>query len=123
MGSAERLLPHDRRAARQDVADGRPPFERARPRRDPIADGRQHAGDGGVVADAPRQLGPELAGRGPQHVLAAVLRGDPSCNEVVFVELLELGRPSVVPAELLQSCVEQRESPFNGRTGKARTSF
>src|SRR5262249_33730608 len=110
--AAQYFLARERGTARKNGVDRRPPFERTHARGDPVADGRQQAGDARVVANPSGQLCPQLSVFGPQHVLASVLRSDPSGDQIVFVELLELGRPRFVPAELLQGCVEQRESPL-----------
>src|SRR5262249_47011122 len=109
----ERLLARDRRPPRQNGFDRAAPLARPRSDRHPVADSRHRRTDLGVADQASRRGRAELAGRGPYDVLAAVLRGDPSGNEGVVVEPLELGLPLLVPAELLdRGCIEQRKSPF-----------
>src|SRR5207302_3853465 len=87
---------------------------------DPVADGRQLTTDRAFVSQPAGDLRPHLTRFGPHHVLAAMLRRDASWNQIVF-EFLERGRPRVVPAEVLQGFIEQRESPLGMCTNASRT--
>jgi hypothetical protein len=118
----ERLLPRDRGPSGQNGLDGAATFAGTRPNRDPVADRRHRRPDLDIVEQPARRLRAQLAGRGPDDVHAAVLRGDPSGNQVVVVEPLELGLPLLVPAELLDGRrIEQRKSPLVCESGMRKT--
>ena len=105
LGRVQRDLAGELRPPRDDGVDRRGAFLRPRRDRDPVADGRQLAGAGGLVREPARGLGAELAELGEDDVAAAVLRGDARRDPALGGVWLEIGCVAVSPAEFLQ-CVQ-----------------
>ena len=108
LGAEAGALAEERAATREDRRDRRrvPVPLNAHP----VADRGDRRADLVRVEQPAGGTRTELRVRGPHDVRTAMLRGDTSGSRVVFLQLLERGRPVGVPAELFQN--GHSESPL-----------